>query len=146
MRSIKRIVIHCADSKPSMTNVDAREIDRWHRLRGFAEIGYHFVIKRDGMVEEGRDLKDVGAHAVGHNADSIGICMAGGMSEDGKRAENNFTPVQFAALKKLVDKMLIKFPKAELLGHRDLPGVRKECPCFSVRDWWEEAVEKDLDA
>ena len=61
------IVIHCSATKPSMDHVDAKEIDRWHRQRGWRKIGYHWVIRRDGIVEEGRELGEVGAHARGFN-------------------------------------------------------------------------------
>ena len=67
-----------------------RDIDRWHRERGWLKIGYHYVIKRDGTVETGRELEEVGAHAKGHNAISVGICMVGGLSEDNE-PETNFT-------------------------------------------------------
>jgi N-acetylmuramoyl-L-alanine amidase len=92
------------------------------------------VIRRDGLVEEGRPVAQAGAHVAGHNAHSIGICLVGGLDTDGS-PQNNFTPKQFDALYALLLTLHHKFPGAEVLGHRDFPGVAKACPCFDVRDW-----------
>lgn len=137
--NVQFIVIHCSASKPDV-KVDAAVIDRWHRQRGFLKIGYHFVIKRDGAVEEGRALTEVGAHAIGHNSRSIGICLAGGLDKAGKPLDN-FTLDQYAALAELVIKMRQRFPNAQVLGHRDLPNVRKDCPCFDVKKWVQETID-----
>jgi N-acetylmuramoyl-L-alanine amidase len=119
-------------------NIGAAEIDRWHRQKGWRKIGYHFVIKRDGTIESGRGLTEIGAHAAGYNSVSIGICLVGGVSEqDVKKAENNFTTPQMKALRYLLSNLLdTSFPKAEVLGHRDLPGVAKDCPSFDVQKWF----------
>lgn len=132
---IDRIVIHCSATKASMGKVDAAWIDREHRKRGFLKIGYHFVIKRDGTRETGRALVEVGSHAVGFNEYSIGVCMVGGLDENLK-PENNFTPEQWNALEALVAFLRLSFPKAEVLGHRDLPRVAKDCPCFDAKVWY----------
>jgi len=129
------IVIHCSATKPSMSHVDAKEIDRWHRQRGWRKIGYHFVIRRDGVVEEGRELGEVGAHAKGFNSKSVGICLVGGIDDEGN-PENNYTDEQWKSLEELVNQMLLPYPDAEVLGHCDLPDVKKACPCFDVREWW----------
>jgi N-acetylmuramoyl-L-alanine amidase len=131
------IVVHCSASKPSLA-VDAKMINRWHRQQGWLKIGYHFVIKRDGTVEKGRELTEVGAHVEGYNSVSVGICMAGGLNERTGRAENNFTLDQYAALALLVRDMQSTFPHAETLGHRDMPNVAKDCPCFDVRKWMKD--------
>jgi N-acetylmuramoyl-L-alanine amidase len=131
---VRFIVIHCSASPPH-AKVNAEVIDKWHRQRGFRRIGYHYVINRDGVVELGRMLDEAGAHAYGYNDCSVGICLVGGVNRAGK-AENNFTPEQFESLKRKLEELLPKFPKAEILGHRDLPGVKKDCPSFDVRQWW----------
>lgn len=129
------LVVHCAATKPS-ADIGAADIDRWHRKQGWACIGYHFVIRRDGTVEEGRELDVIGAHVSGHNENSVGICLAGGVSEkDVNVAENNFTPAQFASLKKLLADLRAKYPKAVIQGHRDFPGVAKACPSFDAKGW-----------
>lgn len=127
------IVIHCSASGPSV-DADAAMIDRWHRQKGWQCIGYHFVIKRDGVVEEGREVDKIGAHASDYNAISVGICLAGGVDE-AQKAENNFTPEQFASLAALLKELKIKYPSATIQGHRDFPKVAKACPSFDVRTW-----------
>lgn len=141
MRKINMLVIHCADTTPDM-DIGAREINDWHvKERGWKAIGYAYVIRRSGALELGRDLdkdgdvvEEVGAHAAGYNANSIGICLVGGKSKKGG-AENNFTPHQFKMLAWLVGELESKFPGCDVLGHRDLPGVTKQCPSFDVREW-----------
>lgn len=130
----KFIVVHCSASQP-LPNIDAKTIDRWHREKGWQKIGYHFVIKTDGTVESGRAIDEVGAHVAGHNSNSIGICMVGGVDHDGKSV-NNFKVAQFKALRKLINSLLVDYPNAVILGHRDFPNVKKDCPCFDVNDWW----------
>jgi N-acetylmuramoyl-L-alanine amidase len=127
------IVIHCSATRPSQ-DIDAKEIDRWHRSRGWLKIGYHYVIKRDGTVEDGRDMMDVGAHAKGYNHKSIGVAMIGGVTEeDHTKAEDNFTPKQWEALDNLLRKLTDKFPKATIIGHNEISS--KECPSFDVQEW-----------
>jgi N-acetylmuramoyl-L-alanine amidase len=131
---VRYLVVHCSATNPKQ-RVDAAVIDRWHRQRGFRKIGYHYVIKRDGQVELGRMIDEQGAHAVGFNDCSIGICLVGGVDKD-LNPENNFTAEQFASLKAKLEELLVKFPKAQVIGHRDLPGVKKACPSFDTREWW----------
>ena len=128
------IIIHCAATKPSM-KVDATVIDRWHRERGWLKIGYHYVISRDGSIEIGRNEDTVGAHARGHNATSVGICMVGGLSEQGK-PEDNFTENQWQMLTRLVDGLTSKYPEAEVIGHNNVSN--KDCPCVDVGEWYGE--------
>lgn len=103
-------------------------------------VGYHYVIRRNGVVEVGRAESMVGAHVEGWNKESIGICLAGGLDENGK-AQNNFTEAQWNALRKLVFDLQVKYRDTEVLGHRDFPGVKKDCPCFDVRTWYKETFE-----
>src|SRR5690606_114532 len=77
-RFINLLVIHCAATTPLM-DIGAKEIDVWHKQRGWSKIGYHFVIRRNGVIEKGRDISEVGAHVEGYNKNSIGICMVGGI-------------------------------------------------------------------
>lgn len=133
MRPIDHIVVHCSASQP-YPSIDAAVIRRWHRDRGFLDIGYHYVIKTDGTVEPGRPLDKVGAHVEGHNATSIGICLVGGVDAKGK-SKDNFEPVQKETLKTLIYQLLCQFPGSVVLGHRDFPNVHKDCPCFDVRQW-----------
>lgn len=126
------IVVHCAATRPKM-DVGVREIRQWHVQRGFLDVGYHFIIRRDGTVEEGRPHNVVGAHVSGKNSVSVGICLVGGV-DDKLKPENNFTPAQFEALKVLLAKVEALYPKAKICGHRDLDSG-KACPSFDVRQW-----------
>lgn len=130
------IVVHCSASLPNPAT-DAKVIDRWHRQRGFLMIGYHYVIKTDGTVETGRDEDAIGAHVEGYNANSIGICMVGGVDANGPTGKpvNNFSAVQFTALEVLLGSLRIEYPKATIQGHRDFPCVAKACPSFNVKQW-----------
>ncbi|SKB49310.1 N-acetylmuramoyl-L-alanine amidase [Sphingopyxis flava] len=132
MRKITDIVIHCS-ATPEGKDFGAASIDRWHKERGWAGIGYHYVVKRDGTIEPGRPLEKAGAHVAGHNANSVGIVYIGGLAKDGKKAKDTRTPEQKTALRTIVAEMRRRFPEARVLGHRDFPGVRKDCPSFDVR-------------
>lgn len=126
LRTINQIIVHCADTPPDM-DIGAKEIDQWHRERGWSQIGYHFVIRRDGTVEAGRPLEKAGAHTYGHNKNSIGICLVGGTGGF------NFTFSQLKALISLVNEMKEDFNVSEVLGHRDLDSS-KACPQFGVSE------------
>lgn len=129
------IAIHCSATSDKQ-NIGAADIDKWHRKQGWQAIGYHYVIRRDGTVEEGRDEKVVGAHVQGFNEVSVGICMVGGVdANDVNKAKDNFTEAQFASLKQLLVDLKTRYPKAKIQGHRDFPNVKKACPSFEVKDW-----------
>lgn len=135
MRAITSIAVHCAYTSPAM-DIGVAEIRRWHLARGFSDIGYHFVIRRDGSIETGRTLERSGAHVAGHNARSIGVCLAGGKAQHANKPEANFNEAQLASLRALLTELSARFPNAEIMGHCDYPGVAKPCPCFDVRTWW----------
>jgi len=130
------IVVHCAATPPTL-DIGRAEIDRWHRQLGWLMIGYHFVIRRDGTIETGRDIDVPGSHVSGYNANSVGICLVGGVDAKGK-AEANYTAAQYASLAKLLRELKAKYPNAVIQGHRDFPKVAKDCPCFDVRKWINE--------
>lgn len=129
MRTINKIIIHCSDTPEGM-DIGAKEIDRWHQQRGFKRIGYHYVIRLNGQVEEGRQLKDQGAHCEGHNAHSVGICYVGGLDTQ-RRPCDTRTPQQKESLRHLVAALQVMYPKATIHGHNEF--ARKACPCFDVR-------------
>lgn len=115
-------------------NIGVREIDQWHRDRGWSGIGYHFVIRRSGKVETGRPVTRQGAHARGFNRNTIAVCLVGGVDTDSE-PEDNYTKAQYAALVRLVNDLRTEHDIVSVIGHRDLPGVRKACPCFDVVEW-----------
>jgi len=131
MRTINKIIIHCsatAEGRPFTVN----DIDRWHRQRGFRCIGYHFVIYLDGSVHQGRPIAEVGAHCLGQNANSIGICYIGGCAADGKTPKDTRTQAQKSALIRLITELRQQFPNATIHGHRDF--ANKACPSFDVTE------------
>lgn len=128
MRLILRIIIHCAYTKPSM-DIGVNEIRDWHLKRGFNDVGYHYVIRRDGTIEKGRDHETVGAHTRGHNADSLGICLVGGMNEEGQ-PDSNFTMAQYEALDTLLVNLEDMYEGSTVHGHREFSN--KACPCFDI--------------
>lgn len=134
-KTTDHIVVHCAATPPDM-DIGSKEIRRWHRAKGWLDIGYHFVIRRNGDIEKGRELDTIGAHARGFNNRSIGICLVGGVDEN-KQPQDNFTEEQKKNLALLIDQMLTIWPDSKVLGHRDLPGVQKACPSFDVAPWWD---------
>ena len=140
------IVVHCSATKPSQ-NITAQTVREWHIAKGWSDIGYHFFIQRDGTIEAGRHVDEVGAHVAGHNTDTVAFCMAGGLDEAGVAHANRpdlFTPAQWVSAKSLVSVLRKQYPFAAVLGHRDLspdlnhdghitPGEwLKLCPCFDA--------------
>lgn len=149
MRAIRAIVIHTSATRSNMF-VDAAMIDIWHRNakpKPYKKIGYHYVIKRNGALEAGRKESEVGAHVGGHNSDTIGICLVGGLNAQTGAAENNYTPEQWNTLRKVLNDLSKRYPQAVVTGHReyspDLDGDGvverhewfKECPCFDAPMW-----------
>lgn len=137
--AIELLVVHCAATPPSM-DIGVTEIRKWHTDKGWSDVGYHGIIRRDGTFEKGRSLHTRGAHAKGWNSTSWGFCLVGGVDENGK-PEDNFTHEQFATLLRTLTAARHMAPNAEMCGHRDLDSEHqslKECPSFDVRDWYLE--------
>lgn len=133
------LVVHCS-ATPASADIGVAEIRRWHRRRGWLDVGYHFVVRRDGTLETGRPVWAAGAHARGVNRRSIGLCLVGGATAS-LAPENNFTVSQFDTLARLLRDLRRRYPRAEVLGHRDLPRAAKACPSFDVRQWWTSLEE-----
>lgn len=129
MRKINEIIVHCA-ATPEGKNFKAADIDRWHRERKMKCIGYHYVVDLDGTVEPGRPESEIGAHCLGHNQNSIGVCYVGGLAADGRTPEDTRTAAQMEALLALLKKLRAKYPKASIHGHRDFAA--KACPSFDA--------------
>lgn len=128
MRDINKIIIHATDT-PTYMDVTVAMIDRWHKAKGWDEIGYHFLIDRWGVTHNGRPVEKVGAHTKGHNHDSIGIAMAGG--EDGKF---DFNCRQMSELHHLALELAQRFDIKSIHGHNEFSD--KECPCFDVQAYF----------
>jgi len=132
MRDIDYIAIHCS-ATPSKMDIGVEKIREWHKQRGFNDVGYHYIVRRDGSIELGRNIKKIGAHVKGYNSNSIGICYVGGVDVN-NNPEDNRTDAQKATLIMLLDMLQIFFPLAKIQGHRDFKGVTKACPCFDVKN------------
>ena len=130
MRTITLLILHCSAVRPDQQSSVA-QINTWHHQRGFhLGIGYHYVVRRDGSVETGRPEYLVGAHCLNHNAHSIGICYEGGLDIRGQPADTR-TEAQKASLRTLLEDLHRRYPKALIVGHRDLSHDR-DCPCFDT--------------
>ena len=134
MRSVNLIVIHCSATRCNR-RFTVEKLKACHNARfGNKGIGYHYYIERDGHLYQTRDESLVGMHARHYNAHSIGICYEGGLNEQGQAADTR-TPEQRAALIALLRSLKEDYPQAEILGHRELEGVHKECPSFDCQEY-----------
>jgi len=143
VRQINGIIIHCAATHPDWregqsTAAKVAEVRRWHvDQNGWSDLGYHFMIDRDGTVADGRPVHRSGAHVLGHNADTIGVCLFGGHGSAVTDAfEDHFTPAQDVALQELIDTLVGQYGDLHISGHNEYAA--KACPGFRVGDWLED--------
>ena len=141
MRHINEIIIHATATRPDWrkgqrTSTKVAEVKRWHvGGNGWSDIGYHFLIDRDGTVAKGRAIERTGAHVKGRNSNSIGVSMFGGHGGTASdQFADHFTDDQLDALNGLIDDLRFKFPEiTQISGHNQYAA--KACPCFSVPAW-----------
>lgn len=131
MREITEIIIHCT-ATPEGRDYTVEQIREWHRQRGFADVGYHFIIHIDGSVDRGRPIAQMGAHCQGHNTNSIGVAYVGGLASDNKTPKDTRTDRQKASMRNLLRELHTQFPCATVHGHYEF--AKKECPCFDVSE------------
>lgn len=129
-RTITELIVHCT-ATPEYRDYTVTDIRRWHKARGWSDIGYHYVVYRDGSVHEGRDVDLAGAHCQGHNANSIGICYVGGVATDGKTPKDTRTELQKVGLLSILYDMRKLYPDARIYGHRNFSS--KACPSFDAK-------------
>ena len=139
MRTITLIIIHCSAVRPGQRS-SADDIDRWHRARGWKGIGYHFVIRKDGTIEQGRPIWSQGAHAQGENYHTVGIHVCGNF-------EIAFpTNAQIESLSYLVgwvaEKYDIECTNEGVVGHRDLMSTA--CPGQNLYDMLQDIRGKAI--
>jgi N-acetylmuramoyl-L-alanine amidase len=144
MRHIDEIIIHCTATRPdwwtgTSAEVKTNEVRNWHTSKGWSDIGYHYLIDRDGTVVTGRPLDRTGAHVKGHNTGSVGISLFGGFGGSaGDSFADNFTEDQERALLDLIAKLKSDHPSiTKISGHNQYAA--KACPCFSVPAWLKKA-------
>lgn len=130
---IKEIILHCS-ATPEGRNIKAKDIDVMHKQRGFKKIGYHYVIDLDGTIEKGRGENENGAHCVGHNSISLGICYIGGVDKKMKPKDTR-TDEQKKSLLLLVDKLINQYGLSidKVYGHYQF--ANKACPSFKIEDF-----------
>lgn len=128
---IKFLIVHCSDTNSrSVTN--ASHIHEMHISFGWDGIGYHKIIGRTGLIENGRPEYWVGAHAYEFNKKSLGVCLIG---------KDKFTKIQFMSLYKVLKKWKLQYPNAKIIGHKDTNNTTKTCPNFDVNLW---CIDRDL--
>lgn len=139
MRQINELFIHCSATQPKWMAANScqqkvEEIRRWHTDKGWSNIGYHFVVDRQGDVCVGRPVERVGAHAKGHNKNSIGICLIGGFGSDADdKFEEHYTDLQRKALDNLIKDLTDEHSNAKIRGHNEVSS--KACPGFRVKEY-----------
>jgi len=131
-RKITEIIVHCS-ATPDGKDYTVVDIRRWHKQQGWSDIGYHYVVYRNGHIEPGRDVDLIGAHCEGHNAHSIGVCYIGGVDRDGKTPKDTRTLAQKAALISVLTELKQLYPGAKIYGHRDFDRKGKACPSFDAK-------------
>ena len=136
------IIIHSTNTKPN-EELSAIDIDEKHRKKGLLKIGYHFVIKRDGSIQLGRPLCEVGAHLQQYDNRSVGICLVGGLNTRGLHAPD-YTAQQQDALFVLIKTLKLTYKDANVVGHSTLDGV--ECPSFIVEEWWNKNKQVNFES
>lgn len=152
MRKIKDGVFHCTATKEGVF-VDAKDIDQWHKKRGWSGIGYHLVVLLDGTVEVGRPVEKQGAHVKGHNRNSIGVVYVGGLDKN-MVPKDTRTPEQKKSLECIAENLLLTYPGITLKGHRDYSEDKnkngviepfewiKVCPCYDVESEYKELCNR----
>lgn len=141
MRKLDTIFVHCTATRPEWW-ADRRpedkmaECKKWHLDRNFSNIGYHYLVDRDGTVTEGRPIEKTPAAQRGHNTGSVAIALWGGHAgEQDDLFEEHFTPAQDRALRKLIASLRLEYPSIKKVrGHNEV-SASKACPCFQVSKW-----------
>ncbi|WP_303023021.1 N-acetylmuramoyl-L-alanine amidase [Duncaniella muris] len=131
-RTISKIILHCT-ATPEGRDFSVEQVRQWHLARGFSDIGYHYLVGRDGTIYAGRPESVVGAHCTGQNTCSIGVSYVGGEEADGShRPKDTRTHAQKKALRELVASLQKKYPGATVHCHNEF--ANKACPSFKLCD------------
>ena len=142
-REVRLLIIHCSATRYDR-DFPVEALRASHKARGFADIGYHFYITRDGYLHRCRPVNQIGAHAAGWNDRSIGICYEGGLDEAGTPSDTR-TYAQKCSLLDLLRQLRRDYPEAKIVGHCQLsPYIRKalaSTPGRSMRDWKRKCQE-----
>ena len=138
MREIDKIIVHCTATQEGKP-ISVEEIDRWHKNRGWSQIGYHYVVQLDGTINQGRPITIAGAHVKGHNKGSIGITYVGGCDSEMNPCDTR-TDEQIDSLEYLIGYLCASYPGSEVSGHNNWSS--KSCPCFNAKEEYKSIQEK----
>jgi len=130
VRELNRIILHCTATRAG-EQINVKQIDKWHRDRGWSEIGYHYVLYADGTIATGRDIRKKGAHVKGHNHDSVGVAYVGGVDSN-LVPQDTMTMQQEMAFLHLVNSLRVVFGDMSVHGHNEFSS--KACPSFNVQE------------
>ena len=131
-QDVKWLVVHCSASRCNRPFTVERLIETGRQR--FGQASYHYYVRRNGNVVPILPESVQGVHAVGYNHCSIAVCYEGGLDENGKAADTR-TELQKASLYELLKQLRRDYPQARIIGHRELPHVAKDCPCFSTSEY-----------
>ena len=142
-RKITELIVHCS-ATPEGRDYTVEQIRKDHMKQGWSDIGYHYVIYRDGTIVNGRDVDYIGAHCSkgGHNTYSIGICYIGGVANlpnvpyAKQPKKDTRTEQQKVSLLSLLYDLKKLYPKARIYGHHDF-DKGKDCPSFDAKKEYE---------
>ena len=138
-----RIVIHHTAIADMAKGGTAAQVHAMHKQNGWAGIGYHYFIRPDGMIEQGRQPERVGAHSWQNNQNTVGVCLAGDFDKGRPTRE------QMESVKELTAWLCRKYQlkpgkRGVIVGHRDLnddtscPGKYLYAKLSELRAYCEE--------
>ncbi|MEM6472173.1 MAG: D-Ala-D-Ala carboxypeptidase family metallohydrolase [Planctomycetota bacterium] len=121
--NVTKLVVHHSASPRDTTTV--ADVSRWHRERGFSQIGYHQLILSNGTVQAGRPESIMGAHALGANQNSLGVCLMGNFENETP------TAAQISSLVSVLQRWTRehRLPTTSIYGHFDVPGGKTATAC-----------------
>lgn len=124
------------DPLADTSNHTASQVDFYHKSKGWDGIGYNWFIEKDGRVVKGRDEAKTGAHTIGYNEKSIGICLAGNFDKTLP------TDAQVASLRKLLEDKMLQYniPSDKIVPHRTF--ANKTCYGKRLADDWAQKLVK----
>jgi hypothetical protein len=125
LNQITTLIVHHSASPRHCTVGDVR---RWHLEKGWSDIGYHWVIEEDGIIQIGRPVGRIGAHCRGHNTESVGVCVMGNNCEPGQE----WLPDQVEGLKDLIYAVALVIPEIATMGHNQLAATA--CPGVDLKE------------
>lgn len=127
MRKLDQITTLAVHHSASSRRTTLEDIRAWHLKRGWSDIGYHWVIEGDGETLVGRPAGSTGAHCRKHNNYTLGVCLVGDNTVDGRR----WLPVQKESLRRLVASLRLVWPNLKVVGHKDLAATL--CPGVDIQ-------------